>query len=73
MTGAPPTFSIAGSTLERWRTNTVCGIPISGCRLSVWIERSLSRATLMARAELSENTPIFSNWRTTAVPKKVIE
>jgi hypothetical protein len=33
----------------------------------------LSRATLIACDGLTQNTPICSNWRTTAVPKNVTD
>ena len=45
----------------------------TSCRLKICVERSLSRAELIAYDELSENTPICSNWRTTAVPNALIE
>ena len=43
------------------------------CRLRTWIERNLSRETAIACDELSVNTPICSNCRTTAVPKKLTD
>ena len=71
MTGTPPSFSMAGSTSSLPRTNAESGMPMSW-RLRFCIDRSLSRLTLMAVAVLRQNTPICSNWRTTAVPKWVM-
>ena len=53
ITGAPPTFSIAGNTSCFLRTNAVDGIPMSW-RLSACRARSLSRETLIAWEGFSE-------------------
>ena len=50
----------------------VAGIP-KWWRLRICRLRSLSRELTMPVDELAQNTSICSNWRTTAVPKYVIE
>ncbi len=42
-------------------------------RESICRERSLSRELAMPTEELTQKTPIWPNWRTTALPKYVIE
>ena len=37
-------------------------------RDSSWVARSLSRERVIATDSLTGNTPIISNWRSTAVP-----
>ncbi len=71
-TGAPPTRSIAGITSARLRTKAVAGIPMSW-RDKIWIERSLSLELAMPWAVFGVYTSISSNWRTTAMPKNVID
>ena len=71
-TGAPPTRSMAGRTSARLRTKAVGGIAML-CRERIWFARNLSRALEMPFAVFGVYTSICSNWRTTAVPKYVIE
>ncbi len=65
--GAPPTMLIrSGMSSGEW-AKPVTGRPTplrdSSCR-----ERSLSREREIATDSLTGNTPIISNWRSTAVP-----
>jgi hypothetical protein len=53
-------------SLVEW-AKPVTGSPMP-LRASSWSDRSLSRDRLMACDSLAVNTPIISNWRTTAVP-----
>ncbi len=65
--GAPPTMLIrSGMSSGEW-AKPVTGRPMprrdSSCRA-----RSLSRERVIATDSLSGNTPIISNWRSTAEP-----
>ncbi len=65
--GAPPTISITPSmSLVEW-AKLVIGSPTPE-RARSCIDRSLSREREIACDSATENTPIISNWRTTAVP-----
>ncbi|MNE39837.1 hypothetical protein D3C80_1338120 [compost metagenome] len=65
--GAPLTISIrSGMSSGEW-ANPVTGKPIPR-RDNNCSERSLSRERAMATDSLSGNTPIISNWRSTAQP-----
>ncbi|MNB84157.1 hypothetical protein D3C75_310070 [compost metagenome] len=65
--GAPLTISIrSGMSSGEW-AKPVTGKPIPR-RDSNCSERSLSRERAMATDSLSGNTPIISNWRSTAQP-----
>ncbi|MNC13346.1 hypothetical protein D3C75_610900 [compost metagenome] len=65
--GAPLTMSIrSGMSSGEW-AKPVTGRPMP-LRDSSCSERSLSRERLIATDSLSGNTPIISNWRSTAQP-----
>ncbi len=66
-TGAPPTMRSSSGTLSGLLAKPVTGIP-NPLRASSCSERSLSRARVMATDSFTGNTPIISNWRSTAVP-----